>query len=191
MREARSTAKGLQPRRGRGLVAVVVSLILVASSVASAWVLLDSGLLGVSAAPVIDGPLAAVVDAVPLEEATGAILIVDSAQISQPRDPFRPLVTEDSPIFGVPGVGGTPGGAGTPGDDGDGFTPTTTISLVEVRDVGGVLRATVTVNGESFDVGAGETFAGSYRVVSLTEDMGVFMFGDNAFQLSVGQQILK
>lgn len=185
---SRSTAKGLQPRRGRGLVAVVVSLILVASSVASAWVLLDSGLFGVSAAPVLDGPLAAVVDAVPLEETTGAILIVDSAQISQPRDPFRPLITEDSPIFGVPGVGGTPGGSGT---DGDGFTPTTTISLTEVRDVGGVLRATVTVNGEIFDVGAGETFAGSYRVVSLTEDMGVFMFGDNAFQLNVGQQILK
>ncbi len=40
-------------------------------------------------------------------------------------------------------------------------------------------------------MGVGETFAGSYRVVSLTEEMGVFMFGDNAFQLNVGQQILK
>ena len=177
--------KGLRRRRATGPVAFFVAVILVASSVVSAWAILDSDIFAVSPAPVLEGPLAAVVEASPLNESSAAILIVDSAQISQPRDPFRPLVTADSPVFGTPGVGGTPGGPG------DGFTPTTTIALVEIRDVGGVLRATVTVNGDSFDVGVGETFAGSYRVVSLTEDMGVFMFGDNAFQLNVGQQILK
>lgn len=177
--------KGLAPRRSRAVVAFLVAVILVVTAVASAWAILDSGVFTPSAAPVIGGPLAGVVEAEALE-AAGSVVVVDNAQISQPRDPFRPLITEDSPIFGQPGVGGTPGT-----DPGNGFTPTTTISLVEVRDVGGVLRATVTINGDSFDVGIGDTFGGSYRVVSLTDEMGVFMFGDNAFQLNVGQQILK
>ncbi len=177
--------KGLAPQRSRAGVAFIVAVLLVATAVTSAWAVLDSGLFTPVEAPVLGGPLAGVVEAEALE-AAGSVLVVDNAQVSQPRDPFRPLITEDSPVFGQPGVGGTPGGA-----PGDGFTPTTTIALVEVRDVGGVLRATVTVNGESYDVGVGETFAGSYRVVSLTEEMGVFMFGDNAFQLNVGQQILK
>ena len=47
------------------------------------------------------------------------------------------------------------------------------------------------VNGISYDVGVGETFAGSYKVISLEETKGVFMFGDSAFELSVGQEILK
>jgi hypothetical protein len=179
--------KGLAPRRSRAFVAFVVALMLLATAVASSWAVLDSGLFTPDDAPILGGPLAGVIEAKALE-AAGSIVIIDNAQISQPRDPFRPLITEDSPVFGQPGVGGTPGG---PGGDEDGFTPTTTIALVEIRDVGGVLRATVTVNGDSFDVGVGDTFAGSYRVVSLTEDMGVFMFGDNAFQLNVGQQILK
>jgi hypothetical protein len=176
--------KGLAPRRSKAFVAFAVAVMLLATAVASAWAVLDSGLLQPGEAPVLAGPLAGVIEAEALE-AAGSIVIVDNAQISQPRDPFRPLITEDSPVFGQPGVGGTPGGAG------DGFTPTTTIALTEIRDVGGVLRATVTVNGDTYDVGVGETFAGSYRVVSLTEDTGVFMFGDNAFQLTVGQQILK
>lgn len=178
--------KGLAPRRNKAFVALVVALMLLATAVASTWAVIDSGLFTPEAAPVLQGPLAGVVEAEALE-ASGSVIIVDNAQISQPRDPFRPLITEDSPVFGQPGVGGTPGGVGS----GDGFTPTTTIVLVEIRDVGGVLRATITVNGETFDVGVGETFAGSYRVVSLTETMGVFIFGDNAFQLNVGQQILK
>ncbi len=180
--------KGLAPARSRGMVAFLVAVILVVTAVASAWAILDSGVFTPSAAPVLGGPLAGVVEAEALE-ASGSVVVVDNAQISQPRDPFRPLITEDSPVFGQPGVGGTPGVPGT--DPGDGFTPTTTISLVEVRDVGGVLRATVTINGDSFDVGVGDTFGGSYRVVSLTDEIGVFMFGDNAFQLNVGQQILK
>lgn len=179
--------KGLAPRRSKAFLAFLVALILVATAVTSAWAILDSGVFAPTPAPVLGGPLAGVVDAEALE-AAGSVVVIDNAQISQPRDPFRPLVTEDSPIFGQPGVGGTPG---DPGDGNGGFTPTTTIALVEIRDVGGVLRATVTVNGESFDVGVGDTFGGSYRVVSLTEESGVFMFGDNAFQLNVGQQILK
>ncbi|MCH8985387.1 MAG: hypothetical protein IIB04_02090 [Acidobacteria bacterium] len=60
-----------------------------------------------------------------------------------------------------------------------------------VNTVGGELQATIVVNGTTYEVGVGDTFAGSYKVVSLTTTSGVFMFGDTAFELSVGQQILK
>jgi hypothetical protein len=54
-----------------------------------------------------------------------------------------------------------------------------------------VLRATVIVDSTTYDVGEGDTFAGSFMVVSLDTDSGVFLYGDNAFELSVGQEILK
>lgn len=181
------TAKGLRRTRGRGLMATFASLILIATAAVSAWAIVDSGLLSPSRS-FLDGPLAqatSVEDAA--LESTGGITVVDNAQLSQPRDPFQPLITPDSEFVGVPGVGG----AGGVGDGNGGFTPTTTILLVDIRDVGGVLRATVNVNGESFDVGEGDTFADVYRVISITEDSAVFIFGDNAFELRVGQQVLK
>ena len=108
------------------------------------------------------------------------VKVLSSFQVSQPRDPFRPLITEES------STGGT--GTGT----GDGFDPSgTRVTLVEIRDIAGVLRATVKVDGADYDVGVGDTFAGDFKVVSLDPDSGVFLFGDNAFELSVGQEILK
>ena len=65
------------------------------------------------------------------------------------------------------------------------------MSLVETRDVSGVWRATVNVDGTDYDVGVGDTFAGDFKVVSLDADGGVFLYGDNAFELSEGQEILK
>jgi len=171
-----------------GLFAALVAVLLMGSSVLSAWVLLTSGLLGTDNTA-LSGPLAAAVPAeiAELESAEG-IRISGEFQISQPRDPFRPLITPDSPVIGQPGTGGE----GTEGGPGDGFAPSgVVVALVDIRDVGGVKRATVTVNGTSFDVGVGDTFAVVYKVVSLDEVSGVFLFGDNAFQLNVGQEILK
>jgi hypothetical protein len=37
----------------------------------------------------------------------------------------------------------------------------------------------------------GDTFAVSFKVVSLSENGGVFTFGDSAFTLAVGQSIVK
>lgn len=65
------------------------------------------------------------------------------------------------------------------------------VVLVEIREVSGVKRATLTVDGTTFTVGVGDTFATNFKVVSLSDDSGVFMFGDNAFTLAVGQAILK
>lgn len=171
--------------RARPLLTTLLALVLLGTAGAAVFIVATSGVLWAES----EGePVTAIRAPVsPVEVAIAPVGVVESLQLSQPRDPFRPLITENSPVAGLPGVGGEPGSTGD-----DGFTPSgTTITLQEIRDVGGALRATVTVNGTSFDVGVGDTFGDSYKVVSLSETKGVFMFGDSAFELSVGQQILK
>lgn len=175
-------------RAMRPLAATVVALLMLAAAVTLAWMAITSGVL--SAAPASAGvspagpPGAAEVTPV----VDSAAVVSGGFQVSQPRDPFRPLITESSPVAGQPGTGGT-GGSGS---GSGGFSPAgTTITLQEIRDGTVGLRATMVVNGVSYDVGPGETFATHYKVISLTETGGVFMFGDSAFELSVGQQILK
>ncbi len=164
-------------RAARSGTAAAVAILLIGVAVAGAWLMVAPSVLGGDES-VLDGPLAGSTVAEPT--AAGLIegmQVTGSFQISQPRDPFRPLITEDS----AAGTGGT-----------GGFQPSgTTVRLVEIREVDGVLRATVDVNGTTYDVGVGDTFATSFKVVSLDPDSGVFLFGDNAFELSVGQQILK
>ena len=192
---ARPSALPLEPRPAPGRVAFALAVVamLVATGVSSTWVLLTSDGF-TSGASALEGPLpdSGIVETDAIEIGDGARILFN-AQLSQPRDPFRPLVSEDSPLTGIPGVGGEFGpGVGDGTDDGNGFAPDdNAVALVEVRDVDGVLRATVTVGGSTFDVGVGDTFADIYKVVSLSEDSGVFLQGDSVFDLAVGQQILK
>ena len=67
----------------------------------------------------------------------------------------------------------------------------TRVSLHEIRDESGVRMAVLEVDGETFTVGVGDTFAEDFQVVSLSDDSGVFMYRDNVFTLAVGQSILK
>ncbi len=171
----------MNARRLDALTATVVAAVMILTAVVSAWMLVSSGVLWEAGGG--DRPLQPAVEAAAESAAADGVKINGSFQLSQPRDPFRPLITPDSPLGGIPGVGGAPG-------DGT-FNPGTSVTLVEIRDVGGTLRATIIVNGVSYDVGEGETFAGSYKVVKLTEDSAVIMYGDTVFELKVGQQILK
>jgi len=174
-------------RSMRPVAATGVAILLLVAAVGLSWMVVTSGVL--SAAPAAaDSPVAvAAPAAATIEVAVEPAAVVSGGfQVSQPRDPFRPLITENSPVAGQPGVGGT-GGTGS-----GGFNPSgTTVTLQEIRDANGIMRATMIVNGITYDVGVGETFAGSYKVLSLSATKGVFMFGDSAFELTVGQQILK
>lgn len=167
-------------------VAAAVAIVMIGLSIAMGWVVLSGGVLSSSADPVLDGPLADTQIALAAPAALVEGMRIESAlQFSQPRDPFRPLIT-DAAIAGD----GTGGGAGG-GGGGDGVTNGSSVTLQEINSVDGVLRATVIVDGVTYIVGVGDTFAGSFQVVSLTTTSGVFLNGDNAFELSVGQQILK
>ncbi len=150
--------------------------------VAALWLLVAPSIIGSSstARPGLD--VSADPDTVserPVELLPGMILI-DDFQVSQPRDPFRPLITEE--------------GDGTgDGGNGDGFDPTgTTVSLISITILGdGSRQAVMRVAGTDYTVGVGETFAGSYQVVTLTDTGGTFLFGDSPFALAMGEEILK
>jgi hypothetical protein len=141
---------------------------------------------------------------------------VGEARLVQPRDPFRPLITSttaEETSTTQPGDTTTtqpgdttttqPGDTTTtqPGDTTTTSTTTTTspgdepqgtrVVLLEIRDDAGVKTAVLTVDGETYTAGVGETFAGQFKVISLDDDGGVFTYGDSAFSLAVGQAILK
>src|SRR3990172_6886123 len=73
------------------------------------------------------------------------------------------------------------------GDDPD----TIRVKLLEVRNETSGRVAVVEVDGVAYTVKVGDTFATSFKVVSLTLNGGVFTYGDSAFTLAVGQSILK
>lgn len=166
--------------RGNGSAAAL-AILLIGVAGAALWLLVAPDLLAPGRGR-IRGPLPSTSAAPPAPAAlVEGAKIAGQFQTSQPRDPFRPLIDEET------GAPVEPGGVGE-----DGFAPSDTqVTLVEIREVDGVLRATVTVDGTSYDVGEGDTFADNFQVVSLEEDSGVFLFGDNAFELDVGQSILK
>jgi hypothetical protein len=100
------------------------------------------------------------------------------------KDPFRPLITTGG------GGGGTPAPGPTGGPTG-GTNGGQRVTLVDISGSGSNRVATVEVDGTEYQVHAGDTFAGSYRVKSLTASCGTFVFGDETFTLCVGQEVLK
>ena len=175
----------MRPRTIRNAgISVAISILLIGVGIASAWIAFTPG-LGADT-EVLSGQLASseIVDpeAAPLLE---GMRVAANFQFSQPRDPFRPLIVEGGVII-TDGSGGDTGG-GDGGTTIDGIV----VRLIDVVDVGGVLRARVEVAGVEYDVGVGETFATNFKIVSLDSDSAVILFGDNAFELLIGQEIIK
>jgi hypothetical protein len=135
-----------------------------------------------------------------------------SFDIFTTKNPFQPLVT-DSATSDFSG-GATTASTSPPVDTSGGAVTTpstipadqapaagTPVSLVEIVDSGGTVTARVIVGSTSYTVKVGDTFATSYRVVSLNpgpdpvckdqQPSGVFQYGDTTFPLCVGSQVLK
>lgn len=70
---------------------------------------------------------------------------------------------------------------------------TTKVALVDVFVEGERAVATVRVNDTVSKVGAGDSFSGNFRVVSLdtAEQCGRFLYGDDQFRLCRGEEVLK
>lgn len=193
----------------RSVTATFLALLFVATGVFGVWLMTGSGVFA-SSSPLLEGPLPAAAGTIPSGQAAGGALpLASNIQVSQPRDPFAPL-TSEPPVTSstLPGETTTtqPGGTTStlPGETTTtqpGETTTTTtggydpegtrVVLLEIREEGGLDKAVVTVDGVTHVVGVGETFADSFKVVSLSESSGVFLYGDSAFTLSIGQAILK
>lgn len=115
---------------------------------------------------------------------------------------FRPGTTPTT-------SGGGSGGGTTPTTARGGTTPTTSggasggpateprrgdrVSLQDVFVEGGTVTANVRVNDTVYRVVEGQTFATSYRVISLDPGTrcGRFVFGDDQFRLCRGEETVK
>jgi hypothetical protein len=60
-----------------------------------------------------------------------------------------------------------------------------------VFDQAGTTLAVVQVGSTQYTVGAGQVFATSYKVVSLSGTCGQFLYGDSPFSLCEGEQVIK
>jgi hypothetical protein len=191
----------------RTLLAVVISLVLVATAVASLWLMASAGVFDAGGSPLPGAPAVVSDDA----ETVLTFPPGGNVQVSQPRDPFEPLATIPVVVDGSSTTAGettsttgdgtttTSGDGTTTSTAGDGATTTTAgddpigtrIALLEVREEDGVKVAVVTVDGQTYTVGVGDEFADDLKVVSLSEASGVFQIDDRVFSLIVGQSILK
>jgi hypothetical protein len=106
--------------------------------------------------------------------------------------------TDGTPAPPPENVGGAPDPAQpapssgcTTGEDGlvcDGRV----VSLLDIRtDEDGELVAIVQVGSTVYEARVGETFAGTFRVQSITADQVFLLFGDDGFGLSEGDRVLK
>lgn len=191
----------------RTLVSALIGLLLVATAVVSTWLMASAGVFTGTEKALPSAPETSTVTTV-AAVASESLAINSGLQVSQPRDPFKPLVVDDDPDDTTTTTAGD--GSTTTTTPGDGSTTTTTtqpgatttttvdddpdgirVVLLEVRMENGSRVAVVEVDGQTHTVGVGDTFATSFKVVSLTDNGGVFTFGDSAFTLAVGQSILK
>lgn len=188
----------------RTLVSIFVSLLLVATAVTSVWLMASAGVFTDGEARL---PSAPVGTGAVTNQASGTIPVSPGFQVAQPRDPFEPLVTQPPGGDTTSTTGGdgstttTTGGSGssTSTTAGSGSTTTTNpddpnsirVTLLEIRDQSGTRVAVMEVDGETYVVKVGDTFATHFKVVSLTSNGGVFTYGDSTFSLAVGQSINK
>jgi cytoskeletal protein RodZ len=132
----------------------------------------------------------------------------DSFETFTERNPFQPAVGVSTgattPNTGATTVTTAPSSGTTNGTvtGGTATTETTTppsqnpssgtvVQLLEVVPVNGQQSARVQVASTVYTVAPGQTFATSYKLVSLSGSCGQFLFGDSPFQLCTGQQVLK
>lgn len=197
----------------RTLVSALVALVLVATALTSVWLMASAGVFAGAEQPLPGAPERTETTIAVDDTVAGTLAISSGFQASQPRDPFDPLIDvprpdststtldgDTSTTTGGDGTGSTtttdPSGTTTStaatttttkGDSPDGIR----VALLEVRQENGALVAVVEVDGETSTVGVGDTFADTFKVVSLTNNGGVFTYGDSAFTLAVGQSIFK
>lgn len=119
------------------------------------------------------------------------------SDVSARTNPFRPLweAPVEAPVV-APGT--TTDGTVTTGTT----TPTTTsgsstsvagqkVSLFGIVTKDGVTRAQTRVGETVYQPKVGEVFATSYKLLAVSGKTATYLFGDEQFTLSVGQEVLK
>jgi hypothetical protein len=118
------------------------------------------------------------------------------------RNPFEPAIQITDTSSDVPESVPTDGGSSPSPDPApvptDPTTPAspdpsggTAVAVIDVYDEAGATLAVVQVGSTQYTVAAGQVFATSYKVVSLSGTCGQFMYGDSPFSLCEGEEVIK
>jgi hypothetical protein len=180
------------------LVAALVAVLLLVVGLLVVRPMLSGGTEeGVAAPPPVTAGTAA--PATTPQVATPSTSAVPQGAAGSVKDPFRPLISSGA-TAATTQSGLTPSGtgaatqstvpgaaAGTASTPGGGATADRKVSLVNVT--GG--KAKVTVDGRSYTVEEGESFASRYRAVDIGSECATFESGTTPFTLCEGEAVLK
>ena len=142
-------------KRSSGFAASL-AIFMVALGLAAGWLAIAPAVFGgaghafegsTAGAQIVAAPSDSLSSAAPL---AAGIRVTSNIQVSQPRDPFRPLI-DATQLLGP----------------GDGTVTGVGVLLVSVSTTF-LSTAVVEVNGIEYTVGVGDTFAGVFKVISLT-----------------------
>ncbi len=157
--------------------------------------------------PSYDGQVAAVVvqgEAAVPPLALSAGEAIETFEVFGGKNPFtRPLslpstpnpTTQPDPTTTTPGSNPAPTTTVPAAPNPSQQQPTRgqAVTLLDVFDDAEGTKAQIQVGSTAYLVGVGDVFATSYKVLSLdlASGCGSFLFGDSAFELCKGQEILK
>ena len=191
--------------RGRAPALLIIATVLsvAAFGAAVAFSALGTSPSSSTSTPEVDRVAAVQAQPSDAELAQAASGIIETFEVFGAKNPFeRPLAVEAPPTQVPEDGAGDP--ETDPADTGDEGTPPPTtefapergtrIQLREIYDIETGTVATIVVDGTAYEeVAEGETFAGSFQVVTLDvgTGCGTFLLGDVDFDLCVGQEILK
>ena len=125
--------------------------------------------------------------------------VPETFEVFESKDPFRPLVVAAAPP--ATGDGAAPGPAPAPSPSpgaGAGGAPApsggTVIELLDIIDAaeaGGTAKAQVRIGSTVYTVAPGETFASTFKVLSISGTCATMLNGDDKFTVCEGEQIVK
>lgn len=138
---------------------------------------------------------------------------VETFEVFARRDPFEPVIELGGPP-GVVDVGTTPPtdgaspapgstpfdpGTGDPGSEDPGTDDpadeqppgTSRVKLIDAYKTQGLKRAQIRVDNTVYIVDEGETFAESFRLLSVSGKCASMLFGDDQFTLCEGDEVYK
>jgi hypothetical protein len=120
------------------------------------------------------------------------------ADVSARQDPFKPLVV--APVA-APAAPAAPAAGGTTTTPATGSTGTTggssaavggqRVALVHVFTKNGKQYAQTKIGDKVYTPLVGEVFGGSYKLLATSGKSATYLFGDEQFSLSEGQEVLK
>jgi biotin carboxyl carrier protein len=121
------------------------------------------------------------------------------ADVSARQDPFKPLVVapvaaDPAAAPAAPATGGTaavpPATSGSTGGS-SASVGGQRVALVHVYTKNGKQYAQTKVGDKVYSPLVGEVFGGSYKLLATSGKSATYLFGDEQFSLSEGQEVLK